>query len=238
MSLLVCVAFHYTKIGETHLKRILYAFENEYKIPVDVIVDTNTNNVNYLNKGNVKVVINDNLAHPFHLVWMHRSHIKEELNNYDNFMYVEHDMYLPYENYLNYFDNFKILYPYNIPSFVRVEEKDGDKYCIDIIRSVQRRFVIRKVENKYFATLGNDYSALWIMPKHELASTLSPDFIRVSEKREDASSYPRVDLGKVGMVEVENNLVSEKCLAYHLSNAYVMEKWSRFGKIKLKEIFS
>ena len=237
MSLLVCIVFHHSKVGEVHLNRILDAFQNEYKTPVSVIIDTNTQDIWYLNRGNVKVVVHDNLEHPFHLTWMHRSHIKEAINDYDTFMYVEHDMYVPYINYLNYLDNFKILFPDYIPSFVRIEEKDGEKYCIDIIRGLQKKLVVTKIRGKDFTVLGNMYHAFWIMPKQELLSTLSPDFVRVSEKREDASSYPRVDLNKVGMVEIENELISEKCFAYHLTNNYVEIPHTRFGKIKLKDIF-
>lgn len=234
-SLLACIAFHYSENNLPYLTKVVDAFINEYDIPVKIIIDTNTHNIDFMNTTEIQVVVHDNLKHPFHLTWMHRQHIKYNINNYDNFMYLEHDMYLPFKNYLNYLDNFKILFPACIPSFIRIEELNHEKYIVDVTH--KQRFTEYYIEDKKFINLNEPYHAFWIMPQKELLENINPNFVRVSTIREEAAYYPMQDLQKMALVEVENNNISNKCYSYHLTNNYVNLKNSPYAKIKVKDLF-
>ena len=172
MSLLACIVFHYTDSGLPYLNKIVDAFVNEYEIPVKVIIDTNNHNIDYMNNQNIEVIVHSDLENPFYLAWMHRKHMKDRINDYDSFMYVEHDIYIPYINYLNCMDNYKILFPRYVPSFVRIEEKDGEKYAVDV---VSKQFPINYywIGDKKFVTLDRPFNPFWTMPKRPLLDTMT-----------------------------------------------------------------
>lgn len=234
-NLMACIAFHYSKDNLPYLNKVVDVFINEYDVPAKVIIDTNTYDIDYMNSKDVEVSVHSNLKHPFHLTWMHRQHMKDNLDKYDNFMYLEHDMYVPFVNYLNYLDNFKILFPACIPSFVRIEELNGEKYIVDVTN--KQSFISYHIEDKKFVNLDKPYHAFWIMPGKELKETILSNFVRVDTLREAAAYYPMLDLQKMSMVEVDEKSISEKCYSYHLTNNYVGLKNTPFAKIKVKELF-
>ena len=43
----------------------------------------------------------------------------------------EDDIDLPFENFVEYSNNFALLWPKYIPSFIRIEEKDNTQYVVD-----------------------------------------------------------------------------------------------------------
>lgn len=108
-DLLICIAYHHSEERLKYLKVLLDNFSNNYKCSFDVIIDTNESFFVDWNFHFVQVYVNRDLIHPFHLAWQHRKHMKENIDNYENFLYIENDILLPYENYLNYLENFNLL---------------------------------------------------------------------------------------------------------------------------------
>lgn len=243
MSLLVCIACHYNAEREVHLNTVVQSLLSEYKTPISIIIDTQTPDLNYLSGDNVRVVIHSNLSHPFDLVYMHRNHIKEENEKYKYFMYIEHDMYIPYKSYTRYLENFQLLYPNAFPGLVRLEKKDDEWYVIDAIHrhNLKRKTLIR---NKWFVSLHNPYYASWILPVNVLMDTMPSNFYSFMEESKDfterridnAAAYLIRELQKPILIELEDGKISDSCLSYHLTNKYVFSKSSRFGKIKLNEL--
>lgn len=234
-SLLICISAHYDPERRKYLERILFVFLNDYKCSKDIIIDTNTHDLDYLNEEGIEVCVHKELRHPFYLTWVHRKHMKDNIEKYSNFMYIEGDIELPYENYCNYLENFKILYPNFIPSFIRIEEANGNEYITDATE--RQKLKIIEIDGKQFITLKNPYHGFWIMPKKQLEESIDSNFVRLHESREHAASYPMWGLNKIPLVEIENNLVSKLCYSYHLPNNYALSKESQFGKIKPENIF-
>lgn len=235
-SLLICIAFHYNPERLKYLTEVINNFVDGYDCELDIIVDTNTNWMDGLSIHGVKFFFNENLEHPFHLTWVHRKHIKENIDNYDNFLYIEDDMLLPYENYLNYLENFKTLYPYAVPSFVRIERKDGQDYISDIPKTQQLQIVNKGGKQFHAFPFPYNYHAFWIMPAKELKDSMKSDFVKLSDGREFGAMYVGWELKKPAMVEIENGLVSKKCYSYHLPNNYALGDGEN-GKIKPENIF-
>lgn len=240
-KLLVCIAFHYDEKRKKYLNEILYTLLRTYSgFGVTVFIDTNVGHkiFSYAEPPRgVNVFHNTNLQHPFHLTWMHRSHIKREIDNYDYFMYIEDDMLLPYENFKNYLENFETLWPMYVPSFIRVEEFEGAQYVSDVtsLHKLDLREVYYKNGKGFYAfPFLQNYHAFWIMPQKQLKETMKPDFVKVTEGREFAAMYTGWELGKPALVEIENGQVSPKCYSYHLPNNYIAGKEK---KIKVNEIF-
>ena len=240
--LLICIAFHYSRDRIKYVYELINNFNNNYKCSFDIIIDTNLI-VHHTDPGftlmeNVTICEHKDLTHPFHLTWMHRKHIKENIDNYDNFAYFEDDILLPYENYLNYIDNFKLLFPRFVPAMIRIEEKGGEQFVTDIIEQQQATDLL-SAGGREFTQLKppNNYNGFWIMPAKELKETMLTTFDRVHESREHAASYVAWELQKPTMVEIENGVVSEKCYSYHLPNNYAMSPESKHAKLNPKQIF-
>lgn len=238
-DLLVCIAFHYNHPSDRidYILEVIRNYQNNYN-SFDIIIDTNSKYIEHtLRIENVKVALHENLQHPFHLTWMHRKHIKDNIDNYDNFMYVEDDMLVPYENYLNYLENFKLLWPRAVPSFVRIEENNGEQFISDVPK--QQQLHIHHINGKQFHsfTFPYSYHAFWIMPAKELKETMNNEFVQLSDGREFAASHVAWGLNKMPMVELENGQISKKCYSYHLPNNYATSPGTPNGKIKPENIF-
>jgi len=236
MKLLVCIAFHYVAERLKYLDAVL-SIRKTYNCEVDIIVDTNTNFKLDLMFSGVKFICHDNLKHPFHLTSIHRQHFKNNIDNYDYFMYVEDDILVPYNNFRNYIENFTILWPIYVPSFIRIEEADGVQYVSDVVK--QQTLQIIEVNGNQFAHLNfpNDYHGFWIMPRKELKESMTADFTKLSDNREGNAMFAGWGLGKTTLVELKNNLISPACYSYHLPNNYALSKESPQAKFKPNEIF-
>lgn len=240
-DLLICISHHYSEDRIMYLKRLISSFIGTYLINFDIIIDTNINKLLGFEKlSNVKVISHENLDHSFYLTWQHRAHFKKNIDNYENFMYLEDDMYLPFQNYQNYLTSFKVLWPKFVPSFVRIEEFQGKEFITDCIKTQELN--VFNINGKQFTTLSNPYHAFWIMPANELRETMIDTFVRVDQSREHAASYPMWELFKKPLVELEHVNgkfeISKKCYSYHLANNYATCKESPHAKIEPKNIFS
>lgn len=223
-DLLIVIAFHYSPERLQYLKR-LYANFCTYQCSISIIIDTNDNSwyehFPHCTLFDTKIIYHENLEHPFHLTWFHRQNIKDNIDNYNNFAYFEDDMMLPYENYLNYLFNFKMLWPEYVPSFIRIEEHGWEKFVADI-HEKQPLEVVDTNYGKKFAYLKSveNYHAFWIMPQYELKNIIQNDFdfVKLDQGREFAAMFVGWTLGKQTLVELENNKVSKLCYSYHLPN--------------------
>lgn len=229
-ELLICITHHHSTDRLEYLLQILQSFKDEYSLRHDIIVDTNA--ALDVTGDNTTTVHHNSLAHPFHLAWMHRQHMKERIEDYDWFMYVEDDIYLPFENFLNYLRNFELLWPDYVPSFVRVERFNGEEYALDVTTRRECNLV-----QDGFCTLKQPYHGFWIMPQQALKETMRSDFVRLSESREVAASYPMWELHKTPVVQIEGNHVSRLCYAHHLPNNYARCPADPHAKIKVADIF-
>lgn len=231
MKLLVCIAAHYSEDRIQYLSKVI-ANLRQYQCEVDIFIDCDTSwpylGWQYQNH------LHPNLSHPFHLTLMHREHFKRELDNYDWFAYIEDDILIPWENFLSYTKKFVQLWPTQVPSFVRVEEKDGELYLTDIKDRQDRKNIIKDISGKHFLQLyfPQNYNGFWIASQGAMRNNMRPDFTKLHTYREKAASYLMWELHKPGLLEIENGHIKEDCYAYHLPNNYVTDK-----SIKVKEIF-
>lgn len=229
-DLLVTIAHHSAPGRLQYLRRMLEEFA-KYELTNDVLIDTDVAGLD-VHGDNITTVHHPSLAHPFHLTWIHRQHMKAELENYRYLAYFEDDILLPWENFDHYRERFFLLWPDYVPGFVRVETYNGEQFAVD----ATERTPIQCVRD-YHCALRQSYHGFWIMPQEALKATMKPDFVRVSDSREAAASYPMADLNKAVLVEVEAGGVSKKSLAYHLSNSYAPCATSPHGKISVADIF-
>jgi len=233
-DLLICIAFHYNQDRLYLLDTVINNIRDNYKCSVDIVIDTNEILEDW-NAPNVVVVQHTDLSHPFHLTWQHRKHFLNSIDKYKNFMYIEDDMVIPYANYLNYLDNFKLLYPHNVPSFIRIELKGEEYYVTDVTEPQELNKI--NVGEKDFVILNQPYHAFWIMPQKELKESITRTFYKPTDCRECAASYIMGELKLVPLVELDGDEISELCYSYHIANNYVNADGIPFAKLKPNQIF-
>lgn len=244
-DLLICLAFHYNHPNDERFDYFWKVYENiskNYKGTVDIIIDTNSPYLYHSVKlENVTIFLHENMAHPFHLTMKHREHFAMEIDNYNTFYYSEEDMLLPYENYLSYHEKFKFMYPKYVPSFIRIEYKDGQEYVSDVIKQHNSSDRIIINGRTFFAfPFPENYFACYIATRQSLFENMDKDFTRLHDSREKAASFFVWEKNKTGLVEIElkngKYVVCENSYVYHLPNNYIDSTMPN-AKIKVNEIF-
>jgi hypothetical protein len=234
-KLLICISFHYVESRIENLKKIVDCFLN-YILDTTIIIDCNQNLKLFEKYGNVIIKTHDNLPHPFHLTSVHRLTMVDEIENFDYFMYVEDDMLLPYENFLEYINNFDELYKINcVPSFVRIEEFNDVEYIVDLTKNQVEGLKIN-INNKTFINLNQPYHAFWILPNKELKESINENFKMISTNRELSASYVMWGLNKTPYVLMDGNKINKLSCSYHLTNNYSKMVESPFGKIRFDSV--
>jgi hypothetical protein len=124
-------------------------------------------------------------------------------------------------------ENFNILWPEYIPAFIRTIKKDDNKiYASNLLKQTNINNIINK-NNKKFIELYLTYFAAWIMPMKDIKENLIDNFLRLEpinegNYRETAASFPTWQLGKKGLVELDNNNnIIEEIYIKHLPNNYI-----------------
>jgi hypothetical protein len=257
--LLVCIASHYydgVARGihiDTRIEDLCKCINEymKYAKDVTVIIDTNSDKMigimkdKYVDNNNILVFVHENLEKPFDLTWKHRKHMRDNIKNYDWFIYAENDMFIPVENYENYKKKFDILHRINVvPSFVRIEQKGDELYISDLIRpSYFNRNMIYNIEGSRYVKLENPYHAFWILPYFHLNKTIHDDLFMKRESSyfdakhfpELGASYPMWQLGMHPLVELtSDNKISQICYSYHLNNIRITED-TPFGKLRVED---
>lgn len=239
-DLLICISHHSTPGRLDFLRQTLLAFK-DYQEELDIIIDTQVVGLQIpdLPWDDISIISHVSLAHPFHLTWQHRRHFKDRLVCYANFLYIEDDIRLPSAHFRRYQANFPLLWPNAVPSFVRIEEQNGVQMCLDQTKPQICQPI--EVAGRLFCALQQPYHGFWLMPRAELAASMSDAFTRLSTCRETAASFPMWELGKTPLVQIEqvagHYQIHPECFAFHLPNNYSREPESPHGKIPVKEIF-
>lgn len=232
-DMLVAISHHDSPERLDYLRQVLQAF-HEYELDYEIVIDTQTPKLIDVPGEHTTIVAHPSLAHPFFLCWCHRQHFRDRIDDFEYFLYLENDMVLPYENFLAYQRHFEQLWPAGyVPGFVRVEKHEGEEYAVDQTHLQQWNERV-----PHFCELNPGYHGFWLMPRQALKETMSPNFVRLSDSREAAASYPTADLGRTPLVQVDGRHVVRTSLAYHVSNKYASCPDSANGKIKVSEIFA
>lgn len=263
-SLLICIAFHYDETKPNRLwfiHQTIINFVNNYKIKFDIIIDTNDVRVKKFMERykNVNVIVHDYLIHPYHLVWMHRRNIRENIDKYDVVMYTEDDHIIPYYSFLDYLEKIEYMFPKYVPCFERLEWSNTQQcfVALDInkVEKVKKDDIIH-IKGKRFFSPKLPYHGFWIMPSNLLKKTIAykTNFCYYTLYRDHAASLPlgppelnlahdpnkgecNTYMNMIPLFELnEKDKISDICLVYHISNNYSDNKEINFGKIPIDNI--
>jgi len=234
-SLLVCISFHYNENRLKYLEQVVLNILS-YNLNKTIVVETNQEFKLAIDNNNIIINTHRDLPHPFSLTWMHRQTILNKIDDYDYFMYIEDDMILPFDNFIEYLNNFNTLYNLDsVPSFIRLEEYNQKLFITDITTQQDNRPKL-KINNKIFVNLSQPYHAFWILPQKELKESIRSDFFRLDTNRELAASYVMWELNKKPFVLMDGDKINKLSFSHHLPNNYSCDPKTKFGKIEINSL--
>lgn len=244
MKLLICLAFHFNKENIKFIYQVIDNILSTYEYDTDIFIDTNSIESNILlNKyPNIKIFIH-NLKHPYHLAYMHRQHIFNNIDNYDVVLYSEDDIIIPFKSIFNFMKKINIMWPKYIPCFKRCEFSSvRNKYgLLDVAgkQILNKNEIITIDDIHYFTPKYPNfaYQGFWLLPTKLLKEHITKHFLDVNLHREHAASYtlgpPSYHcydpnyiginfLNKIPLLQLNNDFqIDEICLVYHTPNKYV-----------------
>ena len=185
MSIAIHIPFYNPKPekkeGFRKLRRFDYLQENisnlkNLSIKTDIFIHTHNNFLDDkdLNVNIIKHEINDDDLNKGYLTWLCRSLMEKQKNDYDYYMYLEHDIKFS-ENNLQYWLKYQDLLSkkkFNLGFFVyEKNNSDNQNYSIHMIMKLDKYF---KIDNKKFIV--NDfenYCCFWIYTKQQFQNFLN-----------------------------------------------------------------
>jgi len=170
ISLLVHIAFHFVPHRWQYLEKVLSGLA-EFDIErLVIVIDSNTNDVStHLARLSlpqhctVRVHVHTELAHPFDLTWAHRKHMAAALESFDYFMYLEDDIYVPWQTFGAWLRRSEAVSRAGfIHGFLRVEfDRAGRPISSDWRRCARRPAAI-EIEGMKYIRPEWFYQACWV----------------------------------------------------------------------------
>jgi hypothetical protein len=247
MRKLICIACSSNSSGNLSdrlecLHEVMKNYLENYG-EVKLIVDVNDERILKFIKNNfdstkVETILNTNLEHPYHLVWLHRQHFVNNLEAFDYFTFVEDDMFLPYKSFCYYVKTLDLVWPKRFPGFVRLETKNDKLFNVDawVTTNVSSKEIL-EVDGDKFADKGlhSPHQAMWMIRKEYLRSLIkSPMFIRKDQCIETATN-PLSEFGKTQILKLNSDYqIHKDCWVYHLTNRFVDNEGWVHGKLPIE----
>jgi hypothetical protein len=246
------IAFYYTdttKYRIQYLNRIINAV-NSYICYTDIFIHTNSREFNesmvHTNmNGNIYVIYHDiSNEHPYFLTWRPRFLIKQQMNDYDIFMYTEDDILIPneaLEYWLTYKDHV-ISNGYNL-GFFRIEIGDDKKeYTTDNCTSPDGKLhqyltkTVNILNRQYVMNDQNPYCGFWIYDKSEFTKFVKSKYYNMPFNNIDyVYEYGIRETSAVGLhnltygwykgtiIPLVDGKLHEGSKVYHMPNNYIVQ---------------
>ena len=229
------------KEGFRQLTRYEFLKENienlkKLSIKNDIFVHTHNN---YLDDKNLEAEIinhkiSDNDLEKGHLTWLTRPMMKSQKNDYEYFMYLEHDIKFTEKNLQYYLKHQQKLGENKFHLGFLIYEKnhtDNLNYCIHVAKQFDKFY---NIENqKYFINDFENYCCFWLYNKKIFNDFLSSKFWSFKNKltnfRHNYGITERSALGlhalnvsyfKATLIPETNSKVDPDCFIEHITNNY------------------
>lgn len=238
LKMIAHVAFHLDK------SRFAYVVEvaNQLRrIPVerlDIFIDSNKDETASLMDSfgvTAEVCLAEDLDHPYKLTWAHREHMRARLDDYDVFMYVEDDIFIPAATFSYWLAEKERLKKHGfLPGFLRVElDRAGRVMASDYEAHVSRDKIIELDNRKYLAT-HRPYQACWLYDKEMMEQFVGSDsfqsgyegYVKIGSIRENAAigmayhAPPEGFSSRHLLALNERGEISSETFVFHLPSNY------------------
>jgi hypothetical protein len=236
------IAKHITfYLSETTIPRISYLNKiisevNTYPYIVDLFIHVNNDypldpllDINERTNGSTKIVCHDLTdTHPFYLTWKCREMLKQQRSDYDAFMYIEDDIFVP-SKAIKYWFAYKdlVIKSGNNLGFLRVETDDNkNEYSIDLSEKMIAKIDINEIP--FTINSINPYCGFWIYDKKEFNRFVNSHYYdmaniegyNIREKSAVGLHGMRSHWYKYSIIPISDKKVVDACKVYHLTNNY------------------
>jgi len=239
-KLIVHIAFHFVEDRVKYLETIITNLQSYEFLQIDIVIDTNSTEAmkkvsfeKTHSNTSITFRVHNDLSHPYLLTWRHRSSMSESLDDYDYFMYLEDDIYVPFEALHRWRSDSCLLYPFGyLRGFLRVEkDKNGTLVCVDQHKRAKVRNLVR-VEDSLYYSPHVPYQAFWICDHQQMMHFICSPAWKDNKSdwciRERAASGMTLLLRKNHKNQKHNLLIPldkndkipKEVLVYHLPNNY------------------
>jgi len=169
-----------------------------------------------------------------YLTWLCRPLIEKQKNDYQYFMYIEHDIKFSQNNFEYYLDHKNNLDKNNFHLGFLIYEKnqiDQNNYCIHVSKKMNKFIMIDNI--KYFLNDFENYSCFWLYDQITFKKFIKSKFWKFEKKltnfRHNYGITERSALGyhafninyfKATVLPEINNKPDERCFIEHITNNY------------------
>ncbi len=178
------------KEGYKQLRRFDYLKENilnlkRLSIKSDIFIHTHND---FLNDKNLDAEIiihnlNQDDLDKGYLTWLSRPLMEKQKNDYQYFMYLEHDIKFS-ENNLNYFINNKAKlnkHSYHLGFLIyEKNHSDNNNYCVHVIKKLNK--FINFDNQKFFLNDFENYCCFWIYEKEDFKNFIKTNYWSFKKK--------------------------------------------------------
>lgn len=227
------IAFFYNHERLKYVNKMIDEVNN-YEDETDIFIHTNVEiDINLFNKNNngkLEIVVHDLTGkNPFYLTWKCRNLMKDQLNDYTTFIYVEDDILIPSAT-ISYWKEFneKCICENSNLGFLRIEfDSEGIEYLTDITEKFSKYTII---DNKpYVINDINPYCAFWIYNKNEFKRFVESELYDPA----NITGYDIREKSAIGLnglltkwytqtiIPFTNLKIDYRCKVYHMPNNYV-----------------
>ena len=237
------------KEGYRQLRRFDYLNENilnlkKLSIKSDIFIHTHNN---FLNDKNLdaKIIIhnlNQENLDKGHLTWLTRPLMEKQKNDYEYFMYLEHDIKFSEENF-EYFINYKNTldnYMYHLGFLIYEKNQlDNNNYCVHVIRKLNKFIHIKK--QNYFLNDFENYCCFWIYDQNVFKRFIESNYWSFKNKLTNfRHNYGITERSALGfhafninyfngtLIPVVDNKPDPRCFIEHMTNNY----FDKFNNVK------
>ena len=170
-----------------------------------ILIVVNMNNENTYGDQLIKDVVDMSLKnvivkidkcvppkHPFYLTTVHRKQMREQIEEYDWFLYTEDDNLVPFETIKQMVTSMEPIYKksgFLIGPTRMVFDKDKNVFYSDIQKSSRREDIVKVLDEEHFGgdvyivKPTNTYSGCWMYPKSIMKEFIeSPEWIVPNQK--------------------------------------------------------
>jgi len=245
MKFTIHITYFYLESRIKYINRIIQE-TNTYEHPADIYIHTNNfhlteNTFEKYTNGLIKLIHYDlTNTNPEYLSWKCRDVMKQQINEYDVFMYIEDDILVPHKaiQYWLHYNEKLIKLNYNL-GFVRIEFNNDIQYITDL-EGVHLDTCIT-LDQQYCINNKNPYCAFWIYNKNEFVRFVNSPYYDISNIR----GYDPRAASAIGLhglhtnwyngtiIPIIDKKLHDSCKIYHMPNNYIGH--SHFATIKFDE---
>ena len=239
-KILVHIAFHFVEERLKYLEAVIANLQGYGFLQIDIVIDTNSaeamSRVGFEKthrNSSITFRVHSDLPNPYLLTWEHRSNMSELVDGYDYFMYLEDDIFVPFEALRRWRSDSCFLYPRGyLRGFLRVEkDRNGGLVCVDQHKRARIRNLV-SIEGTLYYAPHVPYQAFWICDHQQMMDFMSSPAWKNSKSdwciRERAASGMTLLLRKNHKNQKhnllipldENGKIPKEVLVRHLPNNY------------------